>query len=120
MAFWIVPESERQSTPCFSATTRYIAKIIGAGELIVIDVVIAPRSLPSKSVSMSDRDAQRGSAGGQQCLVAMVGLFRCAEPGELANGPRLAVVAVAVEAARVGELAGHARIRGVEARAAVR
>jgi hypothetical protein len=42
MSFWIVPESVFQSAPCFSATTRYIAKIIGAGELIVIDVVMSP------------------------------------------------------------------------------
>ena len=56
MSFWIVPESFFQSAPCFSATTRYIAKIIGAGELIVIDVVIAPRSIPSKSRSMSASD----------------------------------------------------------------
>ena len=40
MSFWIVPDSVFQSAPCCSATTRYIAKIIGAGELIVIDVVI--------------------------------------------------------------------------------
>ena len=42
MSFWIVPESAAQSAPCSSATTRYIAKSIGAGELIVIDVVIGP------------------------------------------------------------------------------
>ena len=42
MSFWIVPESVCQSAPCFSATTRYIAKIIAAGELIVIDVVMSP------------------------------------------------------------------------------
>ena len=40
MSFCIVPEIFFQSAPCFSATTRYIAKIIDAGELIVIDVVI--------------------------------------------------------------------------------
>ncbi len=56
MSFWIVPESVCQSAPCCSATTRYIAKIIAAGELIVIDVVMAPRSMPSKSVSMSASD----------------------------------------------------------------
>ena len=41
MSFWIVPDSVFQSAPCCSATTRYIAKIIGAGELIVIDVVMS-------------------------------------------------------------------------------
>ena len=53
MSFWIVPESRFQSAPCFSATTRYIAKIIGAGELIVIDVVMSARRMPSNSRSMS-------------------------------------------------------------------
>ena len=56
MSFWIVPEIVFQSAPCFSATTRYIAKIIAAGELIVIDVVMPPRSIPSNSVSMSASD----------------------------------------------------------------
>ena len=46
----------RQSAPCCSATTRYIAKIIGAGELIVIDVVMSPSGMPSKSRSMSASD----------------------------------------------------------------
>src|SRR6058998_3890718 len=53
MSFWIVPEIFVQSAPCFSATTRYIAKIIAAGELIVIDVVMSPSRMPSNSVSMS-------------------------------------------------------------------
>ena len=53
MSFWIVPDSVFQSAPCFSATTRYIAKIIGAGELIVIDVVMSPSVMPSNSRSMS-------------------------------------------------------------------
>ena len=52
-----MPERARQSAPCFSATARYIAKIIAAGELIVIDVVMSPREMPSNSVSMSARDA---------------------------------------------------------------
>jgi len=56
MSFWIVPEILRQSAPCFSATTRYIAKIIAAGELIVIDVVMSPSWMPSNSVSMSASD----------------------------------------------------------------
>ena len=53
MSFWIVPESFFKSAPCFSATTRYIAKIIGAGELIVIDDVISSRAMPSNSRSIS-------------------------------------------------------------------
>ena len=56
MSFWIVPERAFQSAPCFSATTRYIAKSIGAGELIVIDVVMSASEIPSNSRSMSARD----------------------------------------------------------------
>jgi hypothetical protein len=56
MSFWIVPEIFFQSAPCFSATTRYIAKIIGAGELIVIEVVMSPSEMPSNSRSMSASD----------------------------------------------------------------
>ena len=56
MSFWIVPETRPQSAPCRSATARYIANSTGAGELIVIDVVIDARSIPSKSASMSASD----------------------------------------------------------------
>ena len=49
-------ESVRQSAPCFSATARYIAKIIGAGELIVIDVVMSASVMPSNRRSMSASD----------------------------------------------------------------
>ncbi len=48
-----MPEIFDQSAPCFSATTRYIAKIIGAGELMVIDVVMSASEMPSNSRSMS-------------------------------------------------------------------
>ena len=53
MSFWIVPDSRSHGTPCRSATTRYIANSIDAGELIVIEVVTAPRSMPSNNASMS-------------------------------------------------------------------
>ncbi len=56
MSFWMVPRSAVHGTPCRSATTRYIASSIGAGELIVIEVDTAPRSMPSKSASMSASD----------------------------------------------------------------
>jgi hypothetical protein len=56
MSFWIVPESVCQLAPCFSATTRYIAKIIAAGELIVIEVVMSASEMPSKSRSMSAKE----------------------------------------------------------------
>ena len=134
MSFWIVPESVCQSAPRCSATTRYIAKIIAAGELIVIDVVMAPRSMPVEQrlhvgqrrdadAALADfaerqlvigiaahqrrqieRDAQAGAAGRQQLPVARVGLLRRAEPGELPHRPQLAAVAGGVDAARVREL----------------
>ena len=56
MSFWIVPDNVRQAAACRSATTRYMANSIDAGELIVIDVVIAPRSMPLNSASMSASD----------------------------------------------------------------
>jgi proline racemase len=53
MSFWIVPDRRCQSAPCRSATTRYMAKITAAGELIVIDVVTSASAIPSNSRSMS-------------------------------------------------------------------
>ena len=53
MSFWIVPPSFSREMPFFSATARYIANRMAAGELMVIEVVIWPRSMPSKSTSMS-------------------------------------------------------------------
>ena len=52
-----MPESAAHDAPCRSATTRYMAKIMAAGELIVIDVVMPSRRMPSNSVSMSASDA---------------------------------------------------------------
>ena len=43
--------------PCSSAAARYIAKRIGAGELMVIDVVTDPTSIPLNSVSMSSTES---------------------------------------------------------------
>ena len=57
MSFWSVPEICVQSAPCFSATTRYIAHMMLAGELIVIEVVVFSRSIPEKSVSMSSSES---------------------------------------------------------------
>ncbi len=53
MSFCSVPPSCARGTPCFSATAMYMHSKIAAGELIVIEVVISPRGMPSKSVSMS-------------------------------------------------------------------
>jgi hypothetical protein len=54
MSFCRVPETcRRTSTPCCSATARYMAKRIGAVELIVIEVVTSPSGIPSNRISMS-------------------------------------------------------------------
>ena len=57
MSFCNVPPSCEFGTPCFSATAMYMHNRIAAGELMVIDVVISPRGMPSKSVSMSARES---------------------------------------------------------------
>ncbi len=57
MSFWMVPEIFFQSAPCFSATTRYIAHRIDAGELMVIETVVFSRSMPSKRISMSSSES---------------------------------------------------------------
>src|SRR2546425_4173955 len=59
MSFWVVPESLSNGMPRFSALTRYIAQIMAAGLLMVIDVVISSSGMPSKSTSMSARDETR-------------------------------------------------------------
>ena len=53
MSFWMVPLSLSGLTPCFSATTIYIARRIAAGALIVIEVDTFSSGMPSNSVSMS-------------------------------------------------------------------
>jgi proline racemase len=57
MSFCVVPPSWSSREPCFCAVTRYIAQMIAAGELMVIDVVTSASLIPSKSVSMSFSDA---------------------------------------------------------------
>ena len=55
MSFWSVPPRRARSTPAFSAAATYMAKMTAAGELIVIEVVTEPRSMPAKRSSMSAR-----------------------------------------------------------------
>ena len=47
MSFCNVPPRRARLMPAFSAWATYIAKITAAGELIVIDVVVVPRSMPA-------------------------------------------------------------------------
>ena len=53
MSFWSVPDSWARGTPAFSAATMYMAQIMAAGELMVIEVLISPTGRPSSSSSMS-------------------------------------------------------------------
>src|SRR3972149_3936214 len=55
MSFWFVPRSFDHGPPASSAMARYIAQIGAAGLLIVIDVLIAPTSIPRKRTRMSSR-----------------------------------------------------------------
>ena len=43
----------RRETPRFSAAAMYIAQMIAAGELIVIEVVMSASGSPSSRISMS-------------------------------------------------------------------
>ena len=53
MSFCSVPPSNARGVPAFSACAMNIAKIGAAGELIVMLVVVAPRSMPAYRSSMS-------------------------------------------------------------------
>ena len=55
MSFCSVPPSRERCVPAFSAWATNMAKIGAAGELIVIDVVTAPRSMSANRSSMSAR-----------------------------------------------------------------
>ena len=47
ISFWIVPRSFLVSTPCFRATRAYMARMIGAIALMVKEVEIPSREMPS-------------------------------------------------------------------------
>ena len=55
MSFCSVPVSCARGTPIFSAAAMYMAQIIGAGELMVMEVLISPTGRPSSRISMSAR-----------------------------------------------------------------
>src|SRR2546428_7548714 len=55
MSFWIVPVSFARGTPCLSAQATYIAKIMAAVPLIVNEVEMRDRSIPSNMISISER-----------------------------------------------------------------
>ncbi len=122
-----------RAVPFPSATATYMARSTAAGELMVIEVVTSPRSMPANRSSMSPervhRDAaladlaqtdrivavpahqrrqvegggEPGPAGGQQLVEAVVGVLRRTEPGEHAHRPELRAVHRGVGPAGVGE-----------------
>ena len=53
----MVPDNAVRGTPVLSATLTYMAMITAAGELIVMEVLTVPRSIPANSVSMSARES---------------------------------------------------------------
>src|SRR5439155_24041893 len=56
ISFCVVPEIFVQAAPFFSAATRYIAQIIAAGELIVIEVETCSSGNLASKVSMSSTE----------------------------------------------------------------
>ena len=55
MSFWIVPPSADSGTPRRSAIAKYIARMMLAEQLTVIEVVMSASGMPSNSASMSAR-----------------------------------------------------------------
>ena len=55
MSFCSVPVSCARGTPIFSAAAMYIAQIMGAGELMVMEVLISPTGRSASRISMSAR-----------------------------------------------------------------
>ena len=123
----MVPEIFLRSAPCCSATTRYIAKIIGAGELMVIDVVIfgSFNGMPSNSRSMSlqrhDADAALADFAERERMVGIAAhqrrqIERDAEPGA-AGGDQILVALVGfLRRPEAGELAHRPQLAAVAAR----
>src|SRR5450756_874820 len=56
MSFCMVPAKRALGMPRFSAATMYMAQMMGAGPLMVMEVVISPNGMPSSNTSMSARE----------------------------------------------------------------
>ena len=134
MSVCSVPLRTPRSTPWRSAATRYMQNTGTAGPLIVIDVVMSlERQLVEQHLHVLgrvdrhtavadlaeahrvvgvaahqgrhvERDREPAAAALEDHLVALVGLHRVAEAGELADRPRPAAVAGRVETTREREL----------------
>src|SRR5207245_4146119 len=59
-----------------------------------------------------ERDGEAGLPLREQVMVAAVGFLRRGEAGELAHGPELAPVHIAMDASRVREFAGRGKLSG--------
>ncbi len=137
-SFCTVPESFATSAPCRFATATYNASRIDAVALIVIEVEILVRSMPSNSRCMSSMESiatptlptspaasgwseskpiwvgrsnatdKSGGPVGEQILVALVGLLGVAHAGVLPHGPQPAAIHRGLDSAREWILPGVA------------
>ncbi len=56
MSFWMVPPRDAAGIPRFSAAAMYMAQMMAAGALMVIEVVTWSSGMPSNRISMSARE----------------------------------------------------------------
>src|SRR5579885_2328593 len=131
MSFWIVPEMCFQFVPLFSAATRYMAQIIAAGELMVIEVetrfhvgergdgdaALAYFAFGERMVGIIahkrrqvEGDGKAGLALFQKIMEALVGVLRAAKARKLPHRPELAPVHRTVNPASVRVGAGIAKV----------
>ena len=82
------------------------------GHAALADLALAERmvAVVAHQRGQIEGDRQSAAAVRQQIFVALVGLLRRGEAGELAHGPHLAAIAGGVNAARVRRLAGIVQV----------
>ncbi len=87
MSFCNVPPSIARGTPVSSASATKSASITAAGELIVIEVVIADKSIPSKrsatsaseSIATPQRPTSPSDIGSSESSPSRVGISKAVE-----------------------------------------
>src|SRR5580658_8343831 len=103
----MVPERADRLTPVPSATPMYIAMSTAAGELIVIDVLTRPTSIPENNVSMSStvstatpaRPTSPFDQGSSESRPSSVGMSNAVErpsPPDASNALNRSLVSAAV------------------------
>src|SRR5205085_834066 len=105
MSFWIVPDSRSRSQPRSWATATYMASRIQAVGLIVIETLMASRSMPSNSSRMSSRTSTATPSrptwcSGPSAPVAGPGRRPAPRPPRRAGPPRWPPAALRPEAVR--------------------